>query len=92
MIETPIPPQEVPETFVPSAADVAALNEENRLVLTELAQLPGKQRQIMVGHYDGLSHDQIADLLGMSTDAVRQNLSRARKTLRERRAMAKDAS
>lgn len=75
---------------MPSAADAAALNEENRLVLTELTLLPGKQRQVMVGHYDGLSHEQIADLLGMRTAAVRQNLSRARKTLRNRRAMTQE--
>ena len=59
----------------------------------ELARLPGKQRQVMVAHYDGLSHEQIAELLGMGTDAVRQNLSRARKTLRKRYVMThKDAS
>lgn len=92
VIETATPPQEVPEptTSMPSAADAAALNEENRLVLTELALLSGKQRQVMVAHYDGLSHDQIADLLGMRTAAVRQNLSRARKTLRQRRAMTQE--
>jgi RNA polymerase sigma factor (sigma-70 family) len=78
---------------VPSAADVAALGEQTRGVLTELALLPGKQRQVMVAHYDGLSHEQIAELLGMGTDAVRQNLSRARKMLRKRHVMPdKDAS
>lgn len=92
MIETPTPPQEVPEPAMsmPSAADVAVLNEENRLVLTELALLSSKQRQVMVAHYDGLSHEQITDLLGMGTAAVRQNLSRARKTLRKRRAMTQE--
>ncbi|MGH3974923.1 MAG: RNA polymerase sigma factor [Pseudonocardiaceae bacterium] len=92
MIETPIPPQEVPEpaTSMPSAADAAALNEENRLALIELALLSGKQRQVMVAYYDGLSHEQIADLLGMRTAAVRQNLSRARKRLRKRRAMTQE--
>jgi RNA polymerase sigma factor (sigma-70 family) len=95
VIERPIPPWEIPEpaTSVPSAADVAALGEQTRGVLTELALLPGKQRQVMVAHYDGLSHEQIAELLGMGTDAVRQNLSRARKTLRKRHVMPdKDAS
>jgi RNA polymerase sigma factor (sigma-70 family) len=93
--ESPIPPQKIPEpnTFVPSAADVAVLEEENHVVLRELALLPGKQRQVMVAHYDGSSHEQIAELLEMGTDAVRQNLSRARKTLRKRYAMTlKDAS
>jgi RNA polymerase sigma factor (sigma-70 family) len=95
VIECPIPPREIPEqsAFVPSAADVVALEEENHVVLSELAVLPGKQRQVMVAHYDGLSHEQIADLLEMGIDAVRQNLSRARKTLRKRYAMTrKDAS
>ncbi|MCA1709033.1 MAG: sigma-70 family RNA polymerase sigma factor [Actinobacteria bacterium] len=93
--ESPIPPREIPEpgTFVPSAADVVALEEENHVVLCELALLPGKQRQVMVAHYDGLSHEQIAALLEMGVDAVRQNLSRARRTLRKRYAMTrKDAS
>jgi RNA polymerase sigma-70 factor, ECF subfamily len=93
--ESPILPWEVPEpnTFVPSAADVAALEEENYVVLRELARLPGKQRQVMVAHYDGLSHEQIADLLELGIDAVRQNLSRARRALRKRYAMTrKDVS
>jgi RNA polymerase sigma factor (sigma-70 family) len=95
VIERPIPPWEIPEpaTSVPSAAEVAALHDQTREVLIELARLPGKQRQVMVAHYDGLSHEQIAELLGMGTDAVRQNLSRARKTLRKRHVMIhKDAS
>ena len=95
VIERPIPPWEIPEpgASVPSAADVAALGEQTRGVLAELALLLGKQRQVMVAHYDGLSHEQIAELLGMGTDAVRQNLSRARKTLRKRHVMPdKDAS
>jgi RNA polymerase sigma-70 factor (ECF subfamily) len=93
--ESLIPPREIPEpsTVVPSAAEVAALEEENHVVHGELALLPGKQRQVMVAHYDGLSHEQIADLLEMGLDAVRQNLSRARRTLRKRYAMTrKDAS
>jgi RNA polymerase sigma-70 factor (ECF subfamily) len=95
VVERPIPPWEIPEpgASVPSAAEVAAVAEQTRVVLTELACLPGRQRQVMVAHYDGLSHEQIADLLGMGTDAVRQNLSRARKTLRKRYVMThKDAS
>jgi len=93
--ESPILPWEIPEpnTVVSSAAEVAALEEESHVVLRELALLPGKQRQVMVAHYGGLSHEQIADLLEMGIDAVRQNLSRARRTLRKRYAMTrKDAS
>lgn len=95
VIESPVPLWEIPELggLVPSAADVVVLAEEHRLVLGELALLPGKQRQVMVAHFDGLSHEQIADLLGMGLDAVRQNLLRARKTLRKRYAVTrKDAS
>jgi RNA polymerase sigma-70 factor (ECF subfamily) len=95
VIERPISPWEVPEpsASAPSAAEVAALGDQARGVLTELARLPDKQRQVMVAHYGGLSHEQIAELLGMGTDAVRQNLSRARKTLRKRYVMThKDAS
>jgi RNA polymerase sigma factor (sigma-70 family) len=93
--ESPILPWGIPEPnmFVSSAAEVAALEEESHVVLRELALLPGKQRQVMVAHYEGLSHEQIADLLEMGIDAVRQNLSRARRTLRKRYAMTrKDAS
>jgi RNA polymerase sigma-70 factor (ECF subfamily) len=95
VIESPVAPGEIPDSggVVVSAAEVVVLAEEHRLVLGELAVLPGKQRQVMIAHYDGLSHEQIADLLGMGLDAVRQNLSRARKTLRTRDVMTrKDAS
>ena len=89
VIETASPPYELPEptSAAASAADAAELNEELRLAQHEMAQLPGKQHRVMVAHFLGLSHEEIAELLGMHPDAVRQNLSRARKTLRKRRGM-----
>ncbi|WUI01566.1 sigma-70 family RNA polymerase sigma factor [Spirillospora sp. NBC_00431] len=82
-------PHHVPEPagrYSPSAAEVAAHNEEHRQALTEIATLPGKQRLVLEGHYFGLTHEQIGALFGMNPEAVRQNLSRARRTLRNQRA------
>lgn len=94
--EIPIAPHAVPEpagAYAPSAAEVAAHNEEHRQALAEIATLPGKQRVVLHAHYFGLTHGQIAEHFGMTADAVRQNFSRACKTLRKQRAMtSEDAS
>jgi RNA polymerase sigma factor (sigma-70 family) len=67
---------------VPSAADSAALNEQERQVLEHLARLPPKQRMMSALRYRGLSQHQIAEELGMTVSAVRQNVLRARSRLR----------
>lgn len=48
-----------------------------------MAQLPLRQREVLrLRHLEGLETEEIAALLGMTPDAVRMNLSRARKRIR----------
>jgi RNA polymerase sigma factor (sigma-70 family) len=50
--------------------------------LTELAQLPARQRQAMVGTVGGMARSEVASTMGLSEGAVRQLVHRARSTLR----------
>lgn len=53
------------------------------MTLTLLAKLPPLQQAILrLRHIDGMGVGEIADLLNKEEAAVRQNLSRGRKTLR----------
>ncbi|RZB13608.1 sigma-70 family RNA polymerase sigma factor [Streptomyces sp. F001] len=61
----------------------AELNEQQRRVLTALLQLPFKQRSVMAWHLDGFSTTEIAEAMGLENAAVLQNLSRARRTLKQ---------
>lgn len=77
---------------LPSAAELAVLNEQERQIFAYLAKLPPTQRLISVLRYQGLSNQQIADELGMKVSAVRQNVLRARSQLRHlRQASQEDA-
>lgn len=58
------------------------LSTEHRKVLDILQDLPAKQRQVMAWHMDGFSTQEIAAGMDIREDAVRQNLSRARSTLK----------
>jgi hypothetical protein len=54
-----------------------------REALQGLAALPEMQREVMVGTaVDGMSHEEVADALGLSSGAVRGLIYRARATLR----------
>jgi RNA polymerase sigma factor (sigma-70 family) len=73
------------------ARGVSALGADDELeqrlaarhALAELAALPGLQRDVMLGTaLDGRSHDEIAGALGLSPDAVRGLVYRARARLR----------
>ncbi|WP_327250093.1 RNA polymerase sigma factor [Streptomyces sp. NBC_01320] len=59
------------------------LNEQQRHVLHTLLQLPFKQRSVMAWHLDGFSTAEIAESMGLEQAAVLQNLSRARRTLKQ---------
>ncbi len=61
----------------------AELNEQQRHVLHTLLQLPFKQRSVMAWHLDGFSTAEIAESMGLKQAAVLQNLSRARRTLKQ---------
>jgi RNA polymerase sigma factor (sigma-70 family) len=64
---------------------VALLAEEERRLLAEaIGELPDETREVVTLFYsEGRSVKQVADLLGMREDAVKQRLSRARVRLRE---------
>jgi RNA polymerase sigma factor (sigma-70 family) len=64
-------------------ADLGIFAEEQRQVLRLLRALPEQQRTVLALYYDGLSYEEIADLLGISPATVRSHLRHARKTLKE---------
>jgi RNA polymerase sigma factor (sigma-70 family) len=77
-------PVEVRDTAGASGADHEA---EQRMAardaLAGLAALPDLQREVMVGTaVDGMSHEELASALGLSSGAVRGLIYRARATLR----------
>jgi RNA polymerase sigma factor (sigma-70 family) len=77
-------PVQLRDTVGASGADHEA---EQRMAardaLAGLAALPGLQREVMVGTaVDGMSHEELASALGLSSGAVRGLIYRARATLR----------
>jgi RNA polymerase sigma factor (sigma-70 family) len=77
-------PVEVRDTAGANGADFEA---EQRMAAREalagLAALPDLQREVMVGTaVDGMSHEELASALGLSSGAVRGLIYRARATLR----------
>ena len=70
----------------PNPPDVAAEGEwlEERL-RTWIADLPERQREALVlSRFEGLSHDQIAEVMGISARTVNNHIVRALKRLRTR--------
>lgn len=75
---------EVPEQEV-AASQLATLAEGDMSarVNAALLELPERQRQALVlFHYEGLSQSGVAEILGVSDEAVESLLSRARRALR----------
>lgn len=77
-------PVQMQETAGANGADLEA---ERRMAardaLAGLAALPDLQREVMVGTaVDGMSHEELASALGLSSGAVRGLIYRARATLR----------
>lgn len=56
--------------------------EIKRMVWEEVNRLPEKCRKVMTLHLKEFSHDEIMDQLGMSYDAVKANISLAKKKLK----------
>lgn len=68
----------------PSAIDDLVAAEEKMVLARAVDELPTSAREVVVLYYrEGRSAAQVADLLGMSENAVKQRLSRARAQLRE---------
>lgn len=63
-------------------ADLRIFAEEQQQVLRLLRVLPPEQRTSIALFYDGMSCEEIADLLGKPSGTVRSNLRHARKTLK----------
>lgn len=79
-----IPVESPPDQPGPLAtASAAELHDEARAVSAALAQLPVKQRQVMAWYVDGYRPAEIAAELGADPAAVRQNLAKARKNLKQ---------
>jgi RNA polymerase sigma factor (sigma-70 family) len=66
-----------------SAAVAVELRTQARDVTAVLAALPPVQRSVMAWYYDGFADAEIAGELGITTDAVRQARSKARRKLRQ---------
>ena len=80
--ETPV--ESPPERPGPlPTVGAAELRDEARAVLAALAALPPKQRQVMAWCIDGYSPAEIASQLGADPAAVRQNLAKALKNLKQ---------
>lgn len=70
-----------PDNARPGPAEVG---DDVRLVLEALAELPGRQREVLfLSAMEDLSHEQIATVLDISTGAVKASLSLARKRVGE---------
>jgi RNA polymerase sigma factor (sigma-70 family) len=72
---------EIPDTRVAGPDDNDG-GWQREFVLSLLAALPPKQRHVFALHYEGLSTAEIAAQLGLDQAAVRQNVARARASLK----------
>jgi RNA polymerase sigma factor (sigma-70 family) len=88
--------REMPAESIPdrpdqmSAALAAEWRAEQRDVMTFLQGLPPKQRQVMTWTLAGFSDAEIAGVLDLTTDAVKQNRRYARKNLRKQLGSRRD--
>jgi len=67
----------------PAPAEIESLLEQDA-VLFAIRQLPQLQRHVFALHFDQLRTSEIAEVLQITEEAVRQNLARARTRLKER--------
>ncbi|MCM2389831.1 RNA polymerase sigma factor [Streptomyces albipurpureus] len=65
-------------------AHAAELGTEERQVVELLLKLPAKQRAALAWNLDGFTSQESAEAMGITPEAVRQNLARARATLKAR--------
>ncbi|MER6912584.1 sigma-70 family RNA polymerase sigma factor [Streptomyces sp. NPDC000594] len=74
---------ETPTAHWQTPAYAVELGTEERRVVELLLRLPAKQRSALAWNLDGFTTQESARAMGISPEAVRQNLSRARATLKE---------
>ena len=68
----------------PGIGEHLLVEEERRVLAEAIGGLPDEAREVVILYYrEGRSARQVADLLGLSEDAVKQRLSRARSRLRQ---------
>lgn len=68
----------------PDPEQIALTGERERLVQEALSRLPEAAREVIVLHdYQGLPHDEVAEMLGVSHAAIRKRYSRALQSLAE---------
>ena len=73
------------EDPAPTPAVVAEAHERQDLLKKAIASLPDYQRaMIVLYHTEGLSYEEIADVLTLPIGTVKSRLNRARLTLREK--------
>jgi RNA polymerase sigma factor (sigma-70 family) len=84
-----VPVEAAPDLPAPlSVTGSVEFRDEAREVLAALAALPARQRQVMAWYVDGFTPAEIAAQLGIDPAAVRQNLAKARKNLKQRLGVA----
>ncbi|MBP7049379.1 MAG: sigma-70 family RNA polymerase sigma factor [Phycisphaerae bacterium] len=89
----PLEAVEEPRTEDPSRDDPVEKAELAERVRKAIAQLPDRQRQVVVLHrYEGLSHVEIGEVTGWSKSAVESLLVRAYENLRKNLAQFEDFS
>jgi WhiB family transcriptional regulator, redox-sensing transcriptional regulator len=76
------PVEDVSMRDQPLLPDGIEVKEQTRHVLKALAKLPPQQRTVMAWTLDGFSPAEIAAEVGCTPEAARQNLHRARETLK----------
>jgi RNA polymerase sigma factor (sigma-70 family) len=68
----------------PGAGELLMAEEERRALAAAIDELPDEAREVVTLYYrEGRSVRQVADLLGLREEAVKQRLSRARSRLRQ---------
>jgi len=79
----PLEDGEKKESGQPDPAMKMETSESVRLILQLMQQLPERQRMVMHLHdIEQMDGNEIAEYTGLSNDAIRANLSRARKKIR----------
>lgn len=79
--------EELDEEWVddqPGPEALAGLNQQQQRLLGALRQLPVGQRQLVLLALEGMSYEEIAQLLGISVNNVGVRLNRAKAALKER--------